>query len=90
MTIKRGGLKALACCDHILRASSASGKNSWSTIIADDDEWLSRKAIVDAFRRMFIGFNTDPDIGTPKCASYSAGTFGAITATCFQFHVIHI
>ena len=39
------------------------------------------KAIVSASSRMFSAFSTAPAIGTPKCASKTSGTLGAISAT---------
>ena len=37
--------------------------------------------MASASRRMFSAFSTPPLMGTPKCASNSSGTLGAITAT---------
>jgi hypothetical protein len=37
--------------------------------------------MASASSRMFSAFSTPPVMGTPKCASNSSGTFGAITAT---------
>ena len=39
------------------------------------------KAIASASSRVLSVLSTAPHIGTPKCASYIAGMFGAITAT---------
>ncbi|KAJ0519535.1 hypothetical protein HanOQP8_Chr11g0427631 [Helianthus annuus] len=82
MTTRSGGLKlVLILSFRIFKASSASLKNSWSTIMTADDECSRRKPIVEAFRRMLTAFRTAPLIGTPKWASYIAGVFGAITTT---------
>ncbi|MFS7990891.1 hypothetical protein Hanom_Chr11g01064281 [Helianthus anomalus] len=74
MTTRSGGLKlVLILSFRIFKASSASLKNSWSTIMTADDECSRRKPIVEAFRRMLTAFRTAPLIGTPKWASYIAG-----------------
>ena len=63
------------------RARAITGANSPSVIKTLASPCFRMKAIVSGSSRMFSAFSTAPDIGTPKCASKIAGTFGAMTAT---------
>ena len=68
-------------CSSSASACSIVAENSRSVISARAPPWRSMKAMVSASSRVFSVFSTAPHIGTPKCASYIAGMFGAITAT---------
>jgi hypothetical protein len=62
-------------------AAFTVGENSRSVISALASPWSRMKAMVSASSRMFSVFSTAPAMGTPKCASYIAGTLGAMSAT---------
>jgi hypothetical protein len=70
----------------ILRFSSASaasivGENSLSVMSSLASPCSSMNAMASASSRVLSALRTAPHIGTPKCASYIAGTFGSMTAT---------
>ena len=73
MTMGFTAISASAC--SIVAAYSPSVISSFAP------PWPSMNASVAASSLVFSAFNTAPHIGTPKCASYSAGMLGAMTAT---------
>jgi hypothetical protein len=66
-----------------VRSSAAEmiGENSRSVISTLVSACSSMKAMASASSRVLSAFSTAPDIGTPKCASYSSGVFASITET---------
>jgi hypothetical protein len=63
------------------KAFSVTAENSLSVKISFASPCSSMKAMACASSRVFKVLSTAPHIGTPKCASYIAGTLGSIAAT---------
>ena len=62
-------------------ASPIGPANSRSVISTFASPCFRQKASVPESSLVFSVFSTAPAIGTPKCASYISGVFGAMTAT---------